>query len=68
MAKKIKTVAGTDGYEYPVTSYELVVDENGESVRKVEVSNSVSSGLPSFTELLKKYLHGNAEDFLDWFF
>lgn len=33
MAKKIKTVAGTDGYEYPITSYELVVDENGESVK-----------------------------------
>ena len=33
MAKKIKTVAGTDGYEYPVTSYELVVDENGESIK-----------------------------------
>lgn len=33
MAKKIKTVAGTDGYEYPITSYELVVDENGESIK-----------------------------------
>ena len=33
MAKKIKTVIGTDGYEYPITSYELVVDENGESIK-----------------------------------
>ena len=33
MAKKIKTVVGTDGYEYPITSYELVLDENGESIK-----------------------------------
>lgn len=44
MAKKIKTVAGTDGYEYPVTSYELVVDENGESVKTKLAQLSGSSG------------------------
>ena len=44
MAKKIKTVAGTDGYEYPVTSYELVVDENGESVKTKLAQLSVGSG------------------------
>ena len=33
MVKKIKTVVGTDGYEYPITSYELVLDENGESIK-----------------------------------
>ena len=50
------------------STYTLNGDENGESVRKVEVSNSVSSDLPSVTELFKKYLYGNAEDFLNWFF
>lgn len=44
MAKKIKTVAGTDGYEYPVTSYELVVDENGESVKTKLAQLSGGSG------------------------
>ena len=44
MAKKIKTVTGTDGYEYPVTSYELVVDENGESVKTKLAQLSGSSG------------------------
>ena len=44
MSKKIKTVAGTDGYEYPVTSYELVVDENGESVKTKLAQLSGSSG------------------------
>ena len=33
MVKKIKTVVSTDGYEYPITSYELVLDENGESIK-----------------------------------
>ena len=50
------------------STYTLNGDKDGESVRTVEVSNSVSSDLPSVTELLKKYLHGNAEDFLNWFF
>lgn len=44
MAKKIKTVLGTDGYEYPVTSYELVVDENGESVKTKLAQLSGGSG------------------------
>lgn len=44
MAKKIKTVIGTDGYEYPVTSYELVVDENGESVKTKLAQLSGGSG------------------------
>ena len=44
MVKKIKTVVGTDGYEYPVTSYELVVDENGESVKTKLAQLSGSSG------------------------
>ena len=44
MSKKIKTVAGTDGYEYPVTSYELVVDENGESVKTKLAQLSGGSG------------------------
>ena len=57
-----------DKYGAYTTTYTLNGDENGESVRTVEVSNSVSSDLPSVTELLKKYLHGNAEDFLNWFF
>lgn len=50
------------------STYTLNEDDTGESVRKVEVSNSVPSDLPSIAELLKKYLHGNAEDFLKWFF
>lgn len=44
MAKKIKTIAGTDGYEYPVTSYELVVDENGESIKDKLAQLSGGSG------------------------
>lgn len=50
------------------STYTLNGDKDGESVRKVEVSNSVSSDLPGVTELFKKYLYGNAEDFLNWFF
>lgn len=50
------------------STYTLNGDKDGESVRTVEVSNSVSSDLPSVTELFKKYLYGNAEDFLNWFF
>ena len=44
MVKKIKTVVGTDGYEYPITSYELVVDENGESIKSKLAQLSGSSG------------------------
>ena len=50
------------------STYTLNGDKDGERVRKVEVSNSVSSDLPGVTELFKKYLYGNAEDFLNWFF
>ena len=50
------------------STYTLNGDKDGESVRKVEVSNSVSSDLPGVTELFKQYLYGNAEDFLNWFF
>lgn len=57
-----------DKYGAYTTTYTLNGDENGESTRNVEVSNSVSSDLPSVTELFKKYLYGNAEDFLNWFF
>lgn len=57
-----------DKYGAYTRTYTLNGDENGESSRNVEVSNSVSSDLPSVTELFKKYLYGNAEDFLNWFF
>ena len=57
-----------DKYGAYTTTYTFNGDKDGERVRTVEVSNSVSSDLPSVTELLKKYLHGNAEDFLNWFF
>ena len=50
------------------STYTLNEGDNGESVRTVEVSNSVSSDLPSVAELLRKYLRGNAEDFLNLFF
>ena len=38
MSKNIKGKLGSDGYYYPITSYDLVVDENGESV-KTKLSN-----------------------------
>ena len=45
MAKKIKTILGSDGYEYPITSYELVLDENGESLKdKLQNINTGNNG------------------------
>lgn len=32
MAKKMKTRKGKDGFDYPYTSPDLVIDENGKSV------------------------------------
>lgn len=34
MAKKIKTRKGSDGFDYPYTSPDIVIDENGKSVTK----------------------------------
>lgn len=55
-------------YGVYTSTHTLNEDENEGSAKKVKVSNSVSSDLPSVTELLKDYLHGNVEDFLNWFF
>ena len=45
MAKNMKTRKGKDGFSYPYTSLDLVVDENGKSARKKfdEVSSQLGN-------------------------
>ena len=61
MAKKIKTVRSTDGYDYPITSYELVLDENGESVKQ-KLQNISSSDLGQGLDLSKLTLSTESVD------
>lgn len=54
MAKKMKTRKGKDGFDYPFTSPDIVIDENGKSVStKFDEVNS------QFKDIVKKIESGN---------
>lgn len=63
MAKNMKTRKGKDGFDYPYTSPDIVVDASGKSAtKKFEEISSQFKNITNYTilnQLRKKYVYKN---------
>lgn len=55
MEKNMKTRKGKDGFHYPYTSPDLVIDTNGKSATKKFEENEISSQFKNIANLFTKY-------------